>query len=348
MGCEHQRAVGRTVQRQQLGRPVGAFQRVVHLHWGGIGAHGLGTEGVAAQQPIPPAGDGFQCVTLCGEGGGRLVDGGAAHAQLSGQLLAGNVFASGGTQCLQKGLTGGGRHGGKAPFVLYYNHIVAWNGQNTNFLQKNLRFVQGMRRLSRLNQQKGRAEHRPPQPERRMSRSLTTLEFSAMVQQYQSLVYTVCHQLVPDVGDAQDLTQETFLAAWRAIDRCPPGFEKQWLARIAANKAKDYLRSAWVRRVNTPGDEVLALEGAPPGLEPEQQVLDTLGAEELTRMILDLREPYKTPCRLVLLEQHTMAEAARLCGRPEKTVNAQIYRAKKMLVQQIREQQEGRSVHGTV
>lgn len=93
---------------------------------------------------------------------------------------------------------------------------------------------------------------------------MTTLEFSAMVQKYQSLVYTVCHQLVPDAGDAQDLTQETFLAAWRAIDRCPSGFEKQWLARIAANKAKDYLRSAWVRRVNIPGDDVLALEGARP------------------------------------------------------------------------------------
>ena len=116
-----------------------------------------------------------------------------------------------------------------------------------------------------------------------------------MVQKYQALVYTVCHQLVPDAGDAQDLTQETFLAAWRAIDRCPPGYEKQWLARIASNKAKDYLRSAWVRRVNTPGDEVLALEGAPPGSQPEQQVLDTLGEEELTQMILDLREPYKSP-----------------------------------------------------
>ena len=90
---------------------------------------------------------------------------------------------------------------------------------------------------------------------------MTTLEFSAMVQKYQSLVYTVCHQLVPDAGDAQDLTQETFLAAWRAIDRCPPGFEKQWLARIAANKAKDYLRSAWVRRVNIPGDDVLVDSG---------------------------------------------------------------------------------------
>ena len=102
-----------------------------------------------------------------------------------------------------------------------------------------------------------------------------------MVQKYQALVYTVCHQLVPDAGDAQDLTQETFLAAWRAIDRCPPGYEKQWLARIASNKAKDYLRSAWVRRVNTPGDEVLALEGAPPGSQPEQQVLGSAGVSNL-------------------------------------------------------------------
>ena len=108
---------------------------------------------------------------------------------------------------------------------------------------------------------------------------MTTLEFNALVRQYQGLVYTVCHQLVPDEGDAQDLARETFLAAWRAIDRCPPGYEKQWLARIASNKAKDYLRSAWVRRVNTPGDDILALEGAPPGSDPEQQVLDAMSEE---------------------------------------------------------------------
>ena len=98
------------------------------------------------------------------------------------------------------------------------------------------------------------------------------------------------------------------------------------------------------------GDDVLALEGAPPGTQPEQQVLDALGEEELTAMILDLREPYRTPCRLVLLEQHTMAEAAQLCGRPPKTVEAQIYRAKKMLAQQIlqRENDGKECVHGTV
>ena len=43
-----------------------------------------------------------------------------------------------------------------------------------------------------------------------------------MVQKYQALVYTVCHQLVPDVQEAQDLTQETFLAAWGGKDPSPP------------------------------------------------------------------------------------------------------------------------------
>ena len=188
----------------------------------------------------------------------------------------------------------------------------------------------------RIQKQRGVQNSTPAPRERRRRGRLTTLEFDRLVRQYQGLVYTVCHQLVPDVGEAQDLTQETFLAAWRSIDRCPPGFEKQWLARIASNKAKDYLRSAWVRRVNTPGDEVLALEGAPPESDPEQQVLETLGEEELTRRILALREPYKTPCRLMLLEQHTAVEAARLCGRPQKTVEAQVYRAKKMLAAQLR------------
>ena len=128
--------------------------------------------------------------------------------------------------------------------------------------------------------------------------------------------------------------------------RCPPGYEKQWLARIASNKAKDYLRSAWVRRVNTPGDDILALEGAPPGSDPEQQVLDAMSEETLTGKILGMREPYRTPCRLMLLEGRTAAEAAALCGRPQKTVEAQIYRAKKMLAEQIR--QERRSEDGIV
>lgn len=120
-----------------------------------------------------------------------------------------------------------------------------------------------------------------------------------MVKTYQGLVYTVCFQLVQDADTAQDLAQDTFLAAWRAIDRCPAGYEKQWLARIAANKAKDHLRSGWVRKMSTPGDEVMALAGAPPDQGPEAKALAGVGMDELERKILNLREPYKTPAGCV-------------------------------------------------
>lgn len=72
--------------------------------------------------------------------------------------------------------------------------------------------------------------------------------FNAMMEQYEKLVYTVCLRLVHDEHLAQDLTQETFLSAWVHRSACPDGAQKAWLCRIAANKAKDHLKSAWARR----------------------------------------------------------------------------------------------------
>lgn len=169
---------------------------------------------------------------------------------------------------------------------------------------------------------------------------LTGLEFTALVSKYQGLVYTICSQMVQDPDAAQDLAQETFLSAWRSIDRCPAGYEKQWLARIASNKARDYLKSAWNRHVSAPGDEILALSGAPPDQMPEELIVAADGEQTLRQMVLDLREPYHTPARLYFLEQHSVAETARLCGRPAKTVSAQLFRARKLLQQQIEERRE--------
>ena len=129
----------------------------------------------------------------------------------------------------------------------------------------------------------------------------TTERFSQLVEQYERLVYTVCFQLVRDAAAAEDLTQETFLSAYLHRASMPEGYERQWLARIAANKAKDYLKSAWHRRVNAPGDEILALSGAPPESQPERQLSERAGAEELRELILALREPYRQVCILFFL-----------------------------------------------
>ena len=51
---------------------------------------------------------------------------------------------------------------------------------------------------------------------------MTNESFSEFVGQYEKLVFTVCFQMVRDYQEAQNLAQETFLAAYRSIDRCRP------------------------------------------------------------------------------------------------------------------------------
>ena len=101
---------------------------------------------------------------------------------------------------------------------------------------------------------------------------MTNAQFATLVEQYQRLVYTVCYQLVQDHQLAEDLAQDTFVSAFTHMDSCPPEHYKPWLARIAANKARDHLKSAWARRVSAPGDEGFP-QSPPPGTavppEPE-------------------------------------------------------------------------------
>ena len=146
--------------------------------------------------------------------------------------------------------------------------------------------------------------------------------------QYERLVYTVCFQLVRDAAAAEDLTQETFLSAYLHRDAIPPGYERQWLCRVATNKAKDYLQSAYQRHTLLPGEDNI-----PPGLSPpaEETVLRRSAAAEIRDLILHMRQPYQPVCRLCLLEEKTPEEAALALGRPVKTIHTQLSRGKRML-----------------
>ena len=160
----------------------------------------------------------------------------------------------------------------------------------------------------------------------------TNETFSGLVEQYERLVYTVCFQLVRDAAAAEDLTQESFLSAYLHRTSIPEGYERQWLCRVAANKAKDYLQSAYQRHTLLPGEE-----GIPPGQAPpaEETALRRAAEAELRDLILHMREPYQPVCRLCLLEERTPEEAALALGRPVKTVHTQLLRGKKLLRQAL-------------
>lgn len=178
---------------------------------------------------------------------------------------------------------------------------------------------------------------------------LTNEQFTELMRQYQKLIYTVCVQFVHDPHTAEDLTQDTFLAAFSAIDRCDPQYYKQWLVRVAANKCKDHLKSAWVRRVESadappPGstDGEPHARGDPPDLAPgpEDALLARAGGEEVAGLIRGLREPYGRVAVGYFLEEKPVADLARELGRPPATVQSQLFRAKMLLRQQIQQRRQ--------
>ncbi|MDY5008755.1 RNA polymerase sigma factor [Candidatus Allofournierella merdipullorum] len=172
---------------------------------------------------------------------------------------------------------------------------------------------------------------------------MTNAQFAGLVEQYQRLVYTVCYQLVQDHQLAEDLTQDTFVSAFTHMDSCPPEHYKPWLARIAANKARDHLKSAWARRVSAPGDDGMPQApppgaAAPPG--PEDLTVTEDEAAAIRQMVRSLKEPYLQVSVMYFLEERSVEEISRALRRPPKTVHTQLFRAKKMLREQIRERSE--------
>ena len=172
---------------------------------------------------------------------------------------------------------------------------------------------------------------------------MTNAQFAGLVEQYQRLVYTVCYQLVQDHQLAEDLTQDTFVSAFTHMDSCPPEHYKPWLARIAANKARDHLKSAWARRVSAPGDDGMPQSpppgaAAPPG--PEDLTVTEDEAAAIRQMVRSLKEPYLQVSVMYFLEERSVEEISRALRRPPKTVHTQLFRAKKMLQQKIRERSE--------
>lgn len=163
--------------------------------------------------------------------------------------------------------------------------------------------------------------------------------FQYLLTTYEKLVYAIALKAVGNQFDAEDLTQETFLAAYKSLSTFDRTYEKAWICKIASNKCLDFLKSA-KRRIQ-PAQEEVFLQLEDRGGTPEQQYLEQ-EAEELTyQLCRKLKEPYQTIAIRHFYEGQTVAEMARDSGKNYKTVQTQVYRAKGMLRKIIKEEQAG-------
>ena len=155
---------------------------------------------------------------------------------------------------------------------------------------------------------------------------LTNEEFTGLMQQYQKLIYTVCLQFVHDPHTAEDLTQDTFVAAFSAIDRCEPQYYKAWLVRVAVNECKRLLRSPWRRRTG-------------PLEEAGEPAFDTPEQSELFHQVMALPPKYRAAIYLHYYEGYPVSEIAAAMGANPSTVQTWLMRARGRLQANLKEAQ---------
>lgn len=153
--------------------------------------------------------------------------------------------------------------------------------------------------------------------------------FTQMVHTYQNLVFSICVKMTGDYFAAEDLTQETFLSAYKHRADFDGENEKAWLCRIASNKCIDYSRQA-ARRMIPTEDESLELRYSERG-GPEEAVLESDVRKRLLMHCRELSSPYDEIAELYFCEERKADEIAELKQKNLKTVQTQIYRARAML-----------------
>ena len=158
-------------------------------------------------------------------------------------------------------------------------------------------------------------------------------EFAEIVRRHQARVFAILHRYERDGYKVEDLAQETFLKAWRALDqydgRAP--FE-HWLSRIASRVALDHLRKEKRLRseIGLPelGDDALEWLRS----DDERSELDSRQAAELLEVALrELSPADRVVITLQELEGRSVKEICETTGSSGVAVRVRAMRARARL-----------------
>lgn len=141
-----------------------------------------------------------------------------------------------------------------------------------------------------------------------------------------ALVHHLARRCLPSPHDAEDLTQQVFVAAWRGRRTYDPGLGTlpAWLTGIARRQVADRLRAVARERRATDAAELEAGGHGHPVDEPAERVLDRLVvAEELARLADEPRRVVE----LAFYDDLTHTQIAKVTGLPLGTVKSHLRRS---------------------
>ena len=152
------------------------------------------------------------------------------------------------------------------------------------------------------------------------------IPLSVLAEQYGDSVYAAAFSVCGNIQDAQDVTQETFLAYHvTKKDFSSQAHVRAWLLRVAINKARNLCRSAQHSRT-------LPLEEWAQTL-----VFSEPSDRELFEAVMALPEKYRVVLHLYYYEGYSVREIAKLLRLGESGVKSRLARGRAQLKEQLKE-----------
>jgi RNA polymerase sigma-70 factor (ECF subfamily) len=165
--------------------------------------------------------------------------------------------------------------------------------------------------------------------------------YRELVEMYQPQVYSLAMRMVRRAEDAEDITQDTFVRMFRALDRYDPERAfAAWLFTIASRLCIDHLRRRKVRPISLtqrePGsEEEYEIEVEDPGPAPEEVAIRAEEERHSSQLIEALPPHYRIVVMLRHQQDLSYEEIAQALNLPLGTVKARIHRARALLKQRI-------------
>lgn len=149
---------------------------------------------------------------------------------------------------------------------------------------------------------------------------------AALVNRNMPIVFRVAYRMLQDRAEAEDVTQETFLRAWKALpDWQPKAKFSTWACTVALNLCRDRLR----KKKPVLMDELP--ERVDTGLRPEESLASQQALQGIEAKIADLPERQREALTLCALEGMTNIEAAATMDVSVRALESLLARARRTL-----------------
>lgn len=169
--------------------------------------------------------------------------------------------------------------------------------------------------------------------------------YAELMGRYKDTIFFMLLKMIKDKDNADDLTIEAFGKAFRNLHQYTPDYAfSTWLFKIATNNCIDFIRrkkeAVSLDRTfeNADGDE-MTFEPKSDTLNPEEKAIKKQKIKLMRSVVEKLQPRYRTLVELRYFEEKSYEEIAQELDLPIGTVKAQLFRARDLLYQTLKNMQ---------